>query len=352
MVFRRIPHIKTIFHLVPHEESPKAQQMLHSVDNQRFVSLCKQATRFGETEKYGLEIGYHVSESRRARVIVEVGKNGDLVMPGSSISQVHFSFEIHPESDQIMFVDRSRLNSTKIEPDGFRGGGNFRQVVLKLETQYLIRAGGEKMDQYVFHLIAFKGKDGLAQQLQSEFQAIEAWGPDPRLARTVEDTPTDLSTWYNTRLHTPAIGAVQRTVDIERLGGGAFGEVFKAVDCDSGRTIAVKKVKLPRNESGAIDQQAMTRLQWEVKILSTMSHVCSVTYYLWMDSDNIYRKTSSNTLVLRVWAPVPSIFTWSSNKETFAICSGNFLPYVAMAIFSRDSCMKCFRRWTTWLFEV
>ncbi|KIX07197.1 uncharacterized protein Z518_01850 [Rhinocladiella mackenziei CBS 650.93] len=138
---RQIPHPQMIFHPVPHDCSPKAKEMLLHPDNKPFVSLYKKAAGPDEEDQYGLEIGYHVQTRPRSLVIVEVGKNADLVMPGSNISQVHFSFEIHPESRQIMFWDRSRLHSTKISPDGFRVDGNFRQVVLLPGTEYKISAG-------------------------------------------------------------------------------------------------------------------------------------------------------------------------------------------------------------------
>ncbi|RMD39371.1 hypothetical protein DV735_g5760, partial [Chaetothyriales sp. CBS 134920] len=273
---RQTPHSQTIFHLVPHKASPRAKQMLLHPDNEPFVSLCK-ATKPGEEDEYGLEIGYHVSARPRALVIVEVGKNADLVMPGSSISQVHFSFEVHPESRHIMFLDRSRLHSTKIKPEGFRADGNFRQLVLQPETEYQISAGGEKVDQFVFYLRWLKEVDDALYEVEKESQIVEARGQNPRWARTVEDTPTDLPTWYNTRLHTPAIGAVQRTIDAGPLGKGAFGEVRKAVDCDSGCFIAVKKIELPPRVEFAVSNEEVL-LRREVKVLSSISHKNIVEY--------------------------------------------------------------------------
>ncbi|KAK6366496.1 hypothetical protein LTS17_010582 [Exophiala oligosperma] len=239
---RETPHPQTIFHLVPNEHSPRAQQMLLHPDNEPFVSLC-QADNPGEEDAYGLEIGYHVSARPRALVIVEVGKNADLIMTGPNISQIHFSFEIHPESRQIMFLDRSRLHSTKIEPLGFRVDGNFRQIVLVPDTTYTISAGGANVDQFVFDIRGFKKKD-VFQEVEKKSQMVDLRGQNPRWARTVDDAPTDLPTWYITRLHTPIIGAVQRTIDVKELGRGAFGQVWKAVDCDSGCFIAVKHIEL------------------------------------------------------------------------------------------------------------
>ncbi|OAL34118.1 hypothetical protein AYO20_06573 [Fonsecaea nubica] len=242
---RQSPHPETILWLVPAKDSPKTQEMLLHPDNKKFVSLCNT-----KPDVYGLEIGHHVPSRPRPLVIAEVGKNADLVMPGSSISQVHFSFEIHPESHQIMFWDRSRLHTTKIGPDPFREDGNFRKIVLDTtKSDYTISAGGEKLDQFVFHVEwDTSDKDMMVQEQENKSQMVDARICNSRWAPTVEDAPMDLTSWYNTRLHTPAIGAVQRAIMVKELGRGAFGDVHRAVDTDSGCLIAAKRIKVPRKD--------------------------------------------------------------------------------------------------------
>lgn len=181
-----------------------------------------------------------------------------------------------------MFVDRSRLHSTKIDLDGFRVDGNFRQLVLKpKEKKYKISAGGEKADQFVFYLRGFKAAEDALQEVEKESQMVGARGQNPRWARTVEDAPIDLPTWYNTRLHTPAIGVVQRAIDVGPLGKGAFGEVRKAVDRDSGCFIAVKKIELPPRVEFAVSNEEVL-LRREVKVLSSISHVRSFSCWIYI----------------------------------------------------------------------
>ena len=262
---RQTPHLQTIFHLVP--KTDKAEAALAHPDNEPFVSLCW--TKNNDRQP-GLEIGYHVPARPRPGVIVEMGRNADLTLPSSSISAIHFSFEVHPESKQIMFYDRSRHHSTKIEPFGFRQDGVFRQIVLKHDTVYKISAGGERKDQYEFELHWVRDKDAL-QEAELGYRLAEERAQNPRWARTVDEGLTDLPSWYNTRLHTPANGGVQRAIEGEPLGKGAWGEVRKGVDLDSGCSIAVKKIVLPPRTERTFDGENF--LLREVKTLSSISHV-------------------------------------------------------------------------------
>jgi serine/threonine protein kinase len=52
------------------------------------------------------------------------------------------------------------------------------------------------------------------------------------------------------------------------MGKGTFGEVRKAIDVDSGRLVAVKKIPLP--PKGTLRWDMMWR---EVKVLSSCFHV-------------------------------------------------------------------------------
>lgn len=93
-----------------------------------------------------------------------------------------------------MFLDRSQLHSTKIKPNGFRVNGNFRQVILQPKTEYEISAGGEKIDQFVFHLIGLREPDNLLHEVEKESQTVQAQEQNPRWAQTVDNAPTDLPT--------------------------------------------------------------------------------------------------------------------------------------------------------------
>ena len=266
---REIPHQRTILHLVP--QNKLAEGVLTHPDNAPFVSVATQKNGKKAVKELGLEIGYHVAMRPCREVIVEVGRNADLILPAPSISKCHFSFETHPESKKIMFHDRSRYRSTTIHPASFRTDGDFRQVVLCPPTEYSIGVGGEDKDLYTFRVYWVVEKDGEVQTELSEQMSQERM-ENPRWARTVDDGPTELHSWYNTRLHTPWGGGVQRTLDMGQLGQGAFGLVSKAVDRDSGKLIAIKTITLPPKFNG-VPSEKENRLYREVKILSSISHV-------------------------------------------------------------------------------
>ncbi|KAH8589897.1 hypothetical protein B0O99DRAFT_317828 [Bisporella sp. PMI_857] len=200
-------HSQTILHLVPDKGNLKAISVLAHPDNEKYVSLSSprphreggQDDKEDDGPKLGLEIGYHVPLRPRPEVIVEVGRNADLILPASSISSVHFSFETHPESKLIMFHDRSRHRNTKIDPFGFRTDGHIRQLVLQPGIIYKITAGGEKSDLYRFELRWAQMEEfDVLEKIECGYHVARERAQNPRWARTIEDGPTELSSWYNT----------------------------------------------------------------------------------------------------------------------------------------------------------
>lgn len=300
------PHPQTIFHLVPQNSEAKA--VLAHADNQQYVSLSKPPEEKGGDPELALEIGYHVSARPGPEVIVEVGRNADLVLPASSISAVQFSFETHPESKAIMFHDRSRLYNTIITPFGLRTG--IRQHVLQPGMLYEISAGGARGDLYCFELW-WVDKKTVLQKVERGRRVAEERAQNPRWARTVEEEATELSSWYKTRLPTPADGGVQRTTRGVRLGQGSYGEVRKAIDLDSGYNVAVKSIALPDKSAPSDLESSIWR---EVKTLSTLSHV-SFSHHNTAQPKGLSRRTSLSTWAQTVGAQRLSTYTRASNPE-------------------------------------
>jgi serine/threonine protein kinase len=101
---------------------------------------------------------------------------------------------------------------------------------------------------------------------------------NPRLARTVDEAPTDLPTLWETRLHTPGLRQLKmRYVEVHQLGSGQYGAVHKAIDVDLGKFMAVKIIERPVNalkkEHEEWRKSLYYALKREVENLSKISHV-------------------------------------------------------------------------------
>ena len=70
---------------------------------------------------------------------------------------------------------------------------------------------------------------------------------NPRLARTVDEAPTDLLSRRETRPHTPGQRQLKmRYVKVgPKLGSGQFGTIHKAINVDSGKFMAVEILEQP-----------------------------------------------------------------------------------------------------------
>lgn len=69
---------------------------------------------------------------------------------------------------------------------------------------------------------------------------------NPCIARTVDEEPTAASSQFNIDFHIPGAEYMSMRYKLGVcLGAGAFGEVYRATDIDSGNTMAVKIIKRP-----------------------------------------------------------------------------------------------------------
>jgi serine/threonine protein kinase len=111
---------------------------------------------------------------------------------------------------------------------------------------------------------------------------------NPRFARTIDDDDTVEASRRTTRLHTPYHNPLKvRYRSKRRLGHGAFGEVHKALNVDTGKYIAVKILKPKIEHPTAVQFQQWrdrinSMLKREVEILAKIDHVSCVkrTYSL------------------------------------------------------------------------
>lgn len=257
----------TLFHLVPLNQLAR-DALLHP-DNDRFVSPSA-IDNEGRPVKLGLEIGFHVPLIPTGRVITRLGRNADLILPERHVSAVHIAFQIHPETLVTLLSVRSK-RSLPVIVAGLTGKPHRvdGDCVLLYGQNYKI-----KIVCYVFQLIWRNAgtveslRALVTQQYRNSLQRLQFVRP--------RDLPTDvgsdLHTWHQTRLHTAKRVLFREAEGEPRtlIGGGQFGDVFRAVDLESGNAIAVKVVRLSRYPNVELARVALHR---EIKALEKLKHV-------------------------------------------------------------------------------
>ncbi|KAL8939734.1 MAG: hypothetical protein Q9211_002604 [Gyalolechia sp. 1 TL-2023] len=140
--------------------------------------------------------------------------------------------------------------------------------------------GGEKRDLVQFRLNWYPD--------DSEWmERVKSWTSIPltensRFARTTHEADTAMPSRRQTRLHTPAHPTMRYVTIGVMLGAGQFAEVYKAVDVDSGKLMAVKKLKRPvrssEQEQEGWEKSVYYALKREVETLANLSHPHIVDY--------------------------------------------------------------------------
>ncbi|KAK4032850.1 kinase-like domain-containing protein [Parachaetomium inaequale] len=245
---------RTLFHLVPANDAAR-DALLHP-DNARFVSTSA-------TEVQGLEVGFHVPSMPRGRVITRLGRDADLVLRGRSVSAVHVAFEIHPETLVVLLSVRSKYASQRQTIKG--------DCVVVYGTKYTISIAS-------FNFLLTWRDGGTVDTLRQ--LAAEGYQNSLQLLRTIRsrDLPTEfddseLHSWHNTRLHTARRVLFREAEGAPRLpiGQGQFGDVYRAVDLESGHPFAVKVIKLEAYGAAEVEQ-ARAHLHREIKALQYLNH--------------------------------------------------------------------------------
>ncbi|KAI5859902.1 kinase-like protein [Durotheca rogersii] len=271
------PNPQTLFHLVPLNHVAEGSLL----DNLPFVSTSQQ----GEP---GLEVGYHVPSTPRGYVITSLGRNADLTLSQSSpenpMSRVHVVFEINPDTQLVILSVRSRIpfsvTSVAIGPqeeihdiNQAYGEQITGSTVILWGQNYVISIAA-----YCFKLLWFTaGTELLKTRAMQDYRESLSLLDDvaPR------DQPTDIDTSAAERWHLTRLDETNNAFfdDIEALrvkvGHGAFGTVYKAVDQASGHVFAIKVADLER--VGDIDVARAT-LHREIKAMKGLRHPHIIEY--------------------------------------------------------------------------
>ncbi|KLJ10845.1 hypothetical protein EMPG_09859 [Blastomyces silverae] len=270
-------HPYTLFSLVPLNE--RAKEVISDPENQHLTSTQANGTVV-------LDIGFHIrSRSHDTLATLGRGNDADIYVSGSMISKIQCSFEVETESNVIMLYDRSYGQTTQVLGDGaipFEHGRSRKVVVLD-QVNAIIGMGGVARNLVQFKLQWHFDPFSMMNSVKNWKGLCIPCVDKPRLARTIDESDTVLGSQRVTRPHTVAQGSlIMRYFKLSFLGSGAFGEVHRAVDMDSGRLMAVKILTPPGNGSEeALLNWRRSRyysLKREVEAISHLSHPHIVEY--------------------------------------------------------------------------
>ncbi|OAX83523.1 STE/STE11 protein kinase [Emergomyces africanus] len=247
-------HPLALFSLIP--LGGRARAVLDHPDNSHLVSTFIDDDG---NEVSGIDIGFHIGSGSRY-TLATLGRSGaDITVEGSSISRIQCSFELHEESHVVMLYDRSNSQTTQVFGEDAMPfeTGRIRRIAVTQEFNTRFGIGGVRSDLVQFRLFWHQHTLDVEEQVKNQVD-------NPRLTRTVDDIPTVAPSQRLTRIQTPGTGALDiRYMKKNRLGSGTYGEVWQAVDADSGSILALKicKGRIP-----GFSERAATLLKREIEL--------------------------------------------------------------------------------------
>jgi hypothetical protein len=264
-----------LFSLVPDPpENERAKDVIAHPDNSHLVSTLPNGT-------LALDVGFHIrGKSSKTLATLGRGVDADIFVEGSSIAKVQCSFEIDLDTGVVMFYDRSHGCTSQVFGENAMPFEyeRVRKVLVQKGLNTIIGMGGERRNLVQFKLEWHQDPTQTAETIK-DYDALPCGRVEnPRLARTVDEAPTDLPSRRETRPHTPGQRQLKMryvTVVGGKLGSGQFGTVHKAIDVDLGKFMAVKILERPTRASKQEDwrQSLYYALKREVETLSKISHV-------------------------------------------------------------------------------
>ncbi|KAJ6143033.1 hypothetical protein N7471_002486 [Penicillium samsonianum] len=234
-------HRLALFSLKPLNEH--AKNVVNHPWNQHLTSKLTDGTIV-------LDIGFQI-RSRSHHTLATLGRgDADIFVDGITIANIQCSFEIEPATNVIMLYDRSHGQTTQLfgnDAVPFEHG-RFRQVVVQKDLNSRLGMGGRAQNTVQFEFIWYQDFPETAEIIKDRESIINDYEENPRLARTTDDLANlDLA-----------------------------GAVYKGLDIDTGRFLAVKMLQQPKQPSEEAEWRKL--LKREVDTLSRISHPHIIDY--------------------------------------------------------------------------
>ncbi|KAI0399140.1 kinase-like domain-containing protein [Xylaria palmicola] len=287
-------HPQALFSLIPSNQ--RTYQVLEYSENKHLVALH-------DDGRAGLDVGHMHSKSGSTTTLATLGRDGDIIVKGPSISKIQCSFEINSSTNVVMFYDRSHTQTSRVYGDDARTVPfeypRPRKVVVQQNLNCYIGFGGEKRDQFQFELKWYQ--DAEATIDKAKIRGGTSLVENPNLAETIDEAETVVPSKRETRLHTKGEPKSQkiRWAQVNRLGTGQYGQVLKVVNVDTGNLLAVKILKLPSAE--AVTESRRAKWRKEIDNLANAKHKHIVQYIATQNYENdapeIFMELREGTLV-------------------------------------------------------
>ena len=262
------PHV--LFSLVPQNERAAAV-VAHPI-NSDFTSTTDGIL--------ALDIGRIRSRSGDSTLATLGRGDADIFVEGLSIAKIQCSFDIDLNTNVVMFYDLSHSQTSQVFGDDATPFERIRsrKVVVQENLNSIIGMGGEGRNLVMFELKWYRNAAETMKMVKIwKSITLEA---NPRFARTIDEMDTVLPSRRHTRPHTPAQPKMRYAIVGDILGRGSFGEVYRAVDIDSGKLMAVKVLNQPvcatKRKQEDWKNCVYYALKREVEILANISHVSKV----------------------------------------------------------------------------
>jgi len=221
---------ETFFHLVP--TTIDSVHCFADLRNVKFVSMA------GPDGEIGLEVGLHVAvrPHKFSHNITTLGTDADLRLRGNSIEKSHIAFDIHPITRTVLLrVAAEDKRTVQVKPRPIRVAGLFNVTILIPGNDYHITIGAGP-EPYEFDV---RWNEALCIPCAINAHMTMHGVPRPPRQFPFLAEP-DVLAFYKNR---PG-ELVQEVHILEKMRVMATsGEMYRAVDVDSGHFVAVRVVR-------------------------------------------------------------------------------------------------------------
>lgn len=254
---RSSPHPFALFSLSPIAGNERAKDVINHPRNSQFISTLPDGS-------LALDIGFNI-RSQFPTTLATLGRSeaADICLQGARIARIQCCFEIDLDTGVIMLHDKSTSQTTQVYGANSMPfeHGRPRRILVQPDFNTIIGMGGVGRNLVMFELVWHSSATQTIAAAK-DLGMLAGQAEQDHLAPTADHTPGSTQ-----------LGMRHVIKEGNRIGSGSYGVVYKTIDVDSGRFMAVKVIKQPA---------ILYTLKREVETLSNISHVStrSSTPYL------------------------------------------------------------------------